>query len=177
MAWKMLVFLFIIQFAIAFVARSLAPLGLIIGKDLQLSMSQIGMFPAALFLGQSLISMPAGALTDKIGSKKMILAITLLLSGSFLAMVFLPSFALLLVFITMAGFAYGASHPTTNRGIVQWFPVKERGSAMGIKQMGVTLGSALAALSLLPLANAYGWRIALSVSGCCLLLIRLSLFI
>src|SRR5690625_5542053 len=132
--YKMLINLFIIQLLIAFVGRSIAPLGMIIGEDLQLSMSHIGMVPAALFLGQSLVSMPAGVLTDKLGSRKMILIIVLALSGSFLIMSFSTSFIFLLLLMTIAGFAYVSSHLTTNRGIIYWFDVKGSGTAMGIKQ-------------------------------------------
>src|SRR5699024_10625792 len=151
--WLMLGLLFIIQLMIAFVGRSIAPLGALIGDSFQLSMSQIGMFPAALFLGQSLVSIPSGIITDKIGSRKMIIAITIILSGSFFILSMSPSFILLLTLIVIAGIAYGSSHPTTNRGIIYWFPLNRRGTAMGIKQMGVTVGSALAALVLLPIAN------------------------
>src|SRR5690625_1802432 len=96
--YKMLIYLFTIQLLIAFVARSIAPLGLIIGENLQLTMSQIGMFPAALFLGQSLVSMPAGVLTDKLGSRKMILLIVLALSVSSLLMSFSTSSHFLIAF-------------------------------------------------------------------------------
>ncbi|MBP1970737.1 sugar phosphate permease [Virgibacillus natechei] len=54
------------------------------------------------------------------------------------------------------------------KGVIYWFSTKKRGIAMGIKQTGVTLGSALAALILLPLASELGWRPVLF--GACLLL-------
>src|SRR5699024_5738119 len=114
----MLIYLFTIQLLIAFVARSIAPLGLIIGEDLQLTMSQIGMFPAALFLGQSIISIPAGLLTDNIGSRKLIFLISIVLSVSFFAISFTSSFIVLLLFISISGFAYGAFHPTSSRVII-----------------------------------------------------------
>ncbi|WP_068672094.1 MFS transporter [Oceanobacillus sp. Castelsardo] len=175
--WKMLVYLFLIQLFIAFVARSIAPLGIVIGEDLQLTMAEIGMFPAALFLGQSLVSMPAGMLTDKVGSRRMILYITLILSGSFFVMSFASSFVLIMMMIVISGIAYGASHPTTNRGIVYWFKANERGTAMGFKQMGVTLGSASAALLLLPLASHLGWQIAVLVASLSLLIIGLIIYL
>ena len=62
-------------------------------------------------------------------------------------------------------------HPTTNRGILYWFPQRSRGTAMGIKQMGITVGSALAALLLLPLAKEFGWRPSLFIS--CLVLLAI----
>ncbi len=175
--YKMLIYLFIIQLLIAFVGRSIAPLGMIIGEDLQLSMSQIGMFPAALFLGQSLVSMPAGILTDKIGSRKMILIIVLALSGSFIIMSLSTSFIFILLLMTIAGFAYGSSHPTTNRGIIYWFEVERRGTAMGIKQMGVTLGSALAAFLLLPLAKSFGWQMSFITAALILLIVGCIIYI
>lgn len=173
----MLIYLFIAQLLIAFVGRSIAPLGMIIGEDLHLSMSQIGMFPAALFLGQSLVSIPAGILTDRLGSKKMIFMIVFALSGSFIFMSFSTSFIIILLLMIIAGFAYGSSHPTTNRGIIYWFDIKSRGTAMGIKQMGVTAGSALAALLLLPLAKSFSWQITFFAAALILLLVGFCIYI
>lgn len=174
--WLMLAGLFLIQLLFAFVARSIAPLGLLIGNSFQLTMAQIGMFPAALFLGQSLISIPSGVLTDKIGSRKMIIVITFVLSGSFLLMSVTSSFIILLLLIVIAGFAYGSSHPTTNRGVMSWFTLKRRGTAMGIKQTGVTIGSALAALILLPIANKFGWEFSVVIAALSLLIFGVIIF-
>src|SRR5699024_6193630 len=108
---------------------------------------------------------------------KMILMISIVLSVSFFAISFTSSFIVLLLLITISGFAYGASHPTTNRGIIYWFKVKERGTAMEIKQMGVTLGSALAALVLLPLANNHGWQTAFLIASLSLFIIGLIIYV
>ena len=175
-SWKMLVWLFVIQLVIAFVGRSIAPLGLVIGEDLNLTKAQIGMFPAALFLGQAIISIPSGLLTDRIGSRYMMLLITLVLGTTFLIMSVTSSFILLLLFIVFAGFAYGSSHPTTNRGVVYWFPQRMRGTAMGLKQMGVTVGSASAAIILLPIANNNGWQVAVLCAAVSLLVVGLFVF-
>src|SRR5690625_3858491 len=107
----------------------------------------------------------------------MILIIVLALSGSFLIMSFSTSFIFLLLLMTIAGFAYGSSHPTTNRGIIYWFDVKGRGTAMGIKQMGVTSGSALAAFILLPLAKSFGWQMSFITATLILLVVGLIIYI
>ncbi|WP_188456242.1 MFS transporter [Virgibacillus oceani] len=167
--WRMLSWLFITQVSVAFIGRSLAPLGVLIGADLSLSMAQIGMLPAALFLGQSLASIPVGYFTDLIGSRRVLLMLSLCLGISFLLMTFTSAFLAVLFLITLGGFGYGSMHPASNRGIIYWFTTKKRGTAMGIKQMGVTFGSALSALILLPLANEWGWRPV--QFGACLLLI------
>lgn len=172
-AWRMLFYLFLIQLSIAFVGRSIAPLGAIIGDDLGLTMLQIGLFPAALFLGQSLISIPAGFLSDKIGSKRALVIIALTLSVSFYVISLVTSFLIIFILIIFAGFSYGASHPATNRGVNYWFDKKSRGTAMGIKQMGITLGSASAALLLLPLAVQFNWQTALVIASSFLLIVGL----
>ncbi|MFD1708760.1 MFS transporter [Siminovitchia sediminis] len=167
--WKMLGWLLLIQILVAFVGRSIAPLGLVIGEDLSLTKAQIGMLPAALFLGQSLVSMPAGLLADKIGSRKLLVLLAICLGVSFVSMTLTSSLIPLLLAVVIGGIGYGASHPATNRGIMFWFPTEKRGTAMGIKQMGVTFGSAMAALLLLPLAGSWGWRPAILAASALLL--------
>lgn len=158
--WYMLGLLLVIQILVALIGRGLAPLGVLIGEDLSLTKTQIGLLPSALFLGQTLISLPAGFVTDRIGSKRMLLIVIITTGIAFIAMTFISLFSVILIMIAIGGVGYGAAHPATNRGIIYWFPQNRRGMAMGIKQMGVTVGSALAALLLLPLANIWGWRTA-----------------
>lgn len=169
--WKMLAWLFATQVLVAFVGRSLAPLGVLIGHDLSLTKAQIGMLPAALFLGQSIAAIPVGFLTDQVGSKRLLLALAVCLGASFMFMTLTSFFVLVLIMITIGGLGYGAMHPVSNRGIMYWFSARKRGTAMGIKQMGVTFGSALAALLLLPLANEIGWRPVLFGAGLLLIIV------
>lgn len=171
--WRMLTWLLIAQIMVAFVGRSLAPLGVLIGDDLSLTKAQIGMLPAALFLGQSLIAIPAGFLVDRVGSKRLLFLLSLCLGLSFILMAVTSFYWLILLLVVLGGAGYGAMHPTSNKGILYWFSEK-RGTAMGIKQMGVTLGSALAALLLFPAAVAFGWRPVMI--GACVLLILTGIF-
>ncbi|MBG9450909.1 MFS transporter [Cytobacillus firmus] len=167
--WRMLLFLLLAQLMVAFVGRSIGPLGVLIGEDLSLTKSQIGMLPAALFLGQAIISVPAGFLTDLAGSRKLLVLASALMGLGFLFMTLLHDFWLVLLLIVIGGIGYGSMHPITNRGIIYWFPLKQRGTAMGIKQTGITAGSALASLILLPLSVSFGWRFVL-LTACILLL-------
>jgi ACS family hexuronate transporter-like MFS transporter len=174
--WIMLTVLLITQITVAFVGRSIAPLGPLIEADLSLTKAQIGMLPAALFLGQTLISIPSGFLCDRFGSRVILLALSVSLGASFFLFSFVSHFSLVLLFVVLGGFGYGAMHPTSTRGITYWFPVQKRGAAMGIKQMGVTGGSSLAAIILLPLAVVYGWRLALVAASIFLVIIGIAAF-
>ncbi|WP_188206788.1 MFS transporter [Alkalibacillus aidingensis] len=168
--WKMLIVLFILQAFVALIGRSISPLGVVIGEDLSLTKTQIGMLPAAFFVGQSLNSIPSGLMTDRIGSKKMIIVIVLLTGLSFLFATLSLYYSLLLLFLFLGGAGYGAMHPAANRGVLYWFPKEKLGTAMGIKQTGVTIGSALSALILLPLANEFGWRTVVGIASMCLII-------
>lgn len=174
--WRMLLWLLAAQIMVAFIGRSLGPLGVLIGMDLSLSKAQIGLLPSALFLGQSISSIPAGFLVDRVGSRKLLLIISLCTGISFLFMTMSSQFALIMILVMIGGLGYGAMHPVTNRGIIYWFSLKQRGTAMGIKQTGITGGAALASLLLLPAAVAFGWRPVLFFACFLLIIIGFAAF-
>ncbi|WP_134701024.1 MFS transporter [Ammoniphilus sp. YIM 78166] len=166
--WIMLGWLLLAQLTVAFVGRSIGPLAPFIRESFELSKAEIGLLPAALFAGQALISLPAGWYADVIGTRKMLLILTSLVSIGFIVVSLVPSFAIVLVFVFIGGFGYGAMHPTSNRGIIHWFPRNQAGTAMGIKQMGVTGGSMLAAVLLIPLSVMIGWKPVVILASCVL---------
>lgn len=174
--WRMLGWLFATQVLVAFVGRSLAPLGVLIGEDLSLSKAQIGMLPAALFFGQMVASIPAGLLADRVESRKLLLMLSLCLGLGFLLTTVSFSFVFVLILIAVGGLGYGTMHPASNKGILYWFEARKRGTAMGIKQMGVTFGSALSALLLLPIASIWGWRTALIGAAILLMIVGVLAF-
>jgi MFS transporter, ACS family, hexuronate transporter len=61
-------------------------------------------------------------------------------------------------------------NPTLGKAIMDVFPMRERGIAMGVKQMGLTLGGVISALVLPAIAAALGWRYAM---GTCALVVAL----
>ena len=60
--------------------------------------------------------------------------------------------------LVVAGFGFSVLNPSTGKAVIEWFPPRRRGVAMGIKQTGLTLGGLTGALTLPPLALALGWR-------------------
>src|SRR6266404_7205450 len=69
---------------------------------------------------------------------------------------------LFLLCLAFAGSGWSIVNPVLGKGIVDLFPVTERGIAMGIKQMGLTLGGGLSALVLPAIAAHWGWRAAVA---------------
>jgi sugar phosphate permease len=146
-------------------ALAAAPLAPFLRDALALSRTQAGLFLPALYLGGVFMAVPAGWLTDRLGVRTT-LALGQALTGAAVALAGaaagLPA---LLGWLALAGFGFSVSNPATGRAIVEWFPSRYRGLAMGIKQTGLTLGGVLGALTLPPVAAALGWRRAFLVAG------------
>ena len=174
--YQVLGWLFFLQLAAAFVGRSLGPLVILIGADLSLTKVQVGLLPSALFLGQFIATLPAGFLSDYFGIRKIISSLVFLVGIGFVFFTYSTTFLTAVLFVIIAGMGYGGIHPVTNKGILEWFPPSNRGLPMGIKQMSVTLGSALASLILLPVSTEVGWRITLGSVSAFLLVIALVSF-
>ena len=158
-------------FGVAYAQRlSLGPLAPFMRDELGLSKVQIGFYASSATLGYGLTLIPAGYLTDKIGAR-WTMCIGQIIAGSFLmAMIFAQGYYLGLIVMFGAGLGLGFLSPSATKAIVEWFAVKERAMAMGIKQTSVNAGGMLTATTLPLVAIAFGWRwgfFALGVFAIC----------
>lgn len=149
----------------ALTALSVAPLAPFLLDSLGLSRLQAGLFLPAIYLGGVLMSLPAGWLTDRLGVRWTLGAGQLLTGAMVVLAALAGGYAPLLAFLVVGGSGFRVLNPTTGKAIVEWFPPRRRGMAMGIKQTGLTLGGLAAALLLPPLALATSWRHALATAG------------
>ncbi len=146
----------------AFSILSVAPLSPFLLDSFQLSRAQAGLFLPAIYLGGVLLSLPAGWLTDRFGVR-LTLVLGQGLTGAMVGLAALsPVFPVLLGLLFLGGFGWSVLNPATGKVVLDWFPPRERGLAMGIKQTGLTLGGIAAALFLPPLTLEVGWRRALA---------------
>ena len=141
-------------------ALAVAPLAPFLVDGLRLSRVEIGLFLPAVYLGGVLMSLPAGSLTERYGVGRPLVGGLVLIAGAMGLTVIAPFVPLLLAILIIAGFGFGMLNPTTGRAIYDWFPARERGLAMGVKQAGLTLGGIVSALLLPPIALLLGWRVA-----------------
>ena len=144
---------------------SLAPLSPFLLDALQLGRAQVGLFLPAVYLGGVLMSLPAGWLTDRLGVRLTLAGGLLLIGVLVVAASWMRTLPTLLGALVMAGFGFSVLNPSTGKAVVEWFPPRGRGLAMGIKQTGLTLGGLTGALALPPMALALGWRDALAAAG------------
>jgi ACS family hexuronate transporter-like MFS transporter len=137
-----------------------AALGPIITPALHLTRSELGLLTDAIWGGMLLGLLPAGLLVDRYGERFLIAIGGVLLSVLCLLASFTPSFLPLFLVLIPAAVASSASSPGGARALAGWFPPRQLGMAMGIRQTGVMLAGVLAAIFLPPIALLGGWQAA-----------------
>jgi len=151
----------------------------VISDDLALTATQFGFFVTAYYGGQAFWSMPAGGLVDRYGVGRALVMSHVVMASGTLALVLANIYWVSLVGLFLMGVGYSMTNPATGRGVLAWFPPERRGTAMGIKQVGVPLGGVLAAGNGV-LAATVSWQTLMAWTGalivlngiCCLYLIR-----
>src|SRR4029077_12525234 len=104
-----------------------------------LTRAQVGWFLPAVYLGGVLMSLPAGWLTDRLGVRATLGLGPLVIGGGVLLAALCSSLAACLACLVLAGFGFSVLNPASGKAVVEWFPARRRGVAMGIKQTGLPL--------------------------------------
>ncbi|GAA0293777.1 MFS transporter [Halarchaeum salinum] len=138
--------------------------------DFGLSGVQVGFIVTTLTLGYTVFLFPAGALVDAYGDRPAMVGGLVGLALGASGVYFATSYPMLLVAVFVLGAAYSTAMPATNIAVAERAPRGSYNLAVGIKQVGVTLGSALAAfvvagLALFALGWQFGFLIAAAVSA------------
>jgi sugar phosphate permease len=144
---------------------AVAPLSPFLLDGLALSRMEVGLFLPAAYLGGVLMSLPAGWVTERRGVRPSLVAGQVLTGAMVVLAALARDLPAMLVCLVIAGFGFAVLNPATGKAIVDWFPPRERGQAMGIKQAGLTLGGMASAAALPPVALVLGWRSALAIAG------------
>jgi FSR family fosmidomycin resistance protein-like MFS transporter len=132
----------------------------VLKEEFNLSFQQLGLIAAIPPLCQSLLAIPTGLLSDRFGSKKMIIvSMVVACAGSLLAsatqspLMFIVAVSLLYINTTIY-------HPASYSFTTRLFQPRDRSKALGIHGAGGTFGMSIGPLSLAILMGyfAFGWR-------------------
>jgi len=117
----------------------------VIQLDLDLSVTQVGLLITGYYAAQTVGAVPAGAFSDRVGVGYALVVSQLLLIAGTLIFNQASSFVLAITGTVVMGFGYSIINPATAKGVLEWFPIRRRATAMGVKQTGVPVGGVLAA--------------------------------
>ncbi len=158
--WRLLTILTASYGAGAFGMLGISPLSPSLVEGLGLTRFQVAFLVPSIYLSGLLFSLPGGRLADRLGVRPSFLGGLAVAAIGLLAAALAPGFLAFLVCLFVAGSGWSVVNPALGKAIMDVFPVSERGIAMGVKQMGLTLGGLVAALALPAIAATLGWRYA-----------------
>ncbi|MEO7910675.1 MAG: nitrate/nitrite transporter [Roseiflexaceae bacterium] len=135
----------------------LGALGIFIAQDLNLTPAQKGLMVAIPILSGSLLRVPLGLLSDRLGGKRVGIAmLVFLFVPLLLGWMFANSLSSLVVaglMLGSAGGSFAVALPLASR----WYPPQRQGLVMGIAAAGNS-GTVIANLAAPRLANLVGWH-------------------
>ena len=163
--WRIAV-LVSLAIAISYLDRQTLPVAVsAIGKDIPLSNQQFSTLQSAFLFSYAFMYAGGGKLIDLLGTR----------SGFTLSMVFWSlacashalavSFAMLMVSRFLLGMGEGGGFPAATRAVAEWFPTKERATAMGIINAGSSVGAVVAPPLIAVILSYLSWRWIFLVAG------------
>jgi len=130
----------------------------IIGKELGLSYSQIGLVMTCQYVAGAIANVPGGILVDTVGRKGLLMALSLFWVGfPYLLMGFSHGYLMLLACISLVGFGNSLWHPTAIPTLARRYP-ERKGFVLSLHGMGGNVGDALAPLAAGALLAVLTWR-------------------
>lgn len=170
-AWVILALLLLAQLVMSMGAYAWGPLAPFIMGEYRISRAQFGLLTSVLYLTAVIVAIPSGFLVDKLGARIMLILSLLAMGLPFCFILSAKAFSLIAVLAALSGIGYGIINQVSTKGIMLWFPKRARASVMGIKQTGVSLGGALAAILLPILAISSNWKLSLLIVGASMIVI------
>ncbi len=129
-----------------------------IQDELKLTPTMWGWVVGAFTLAYGLFEVPAGAMGDKVGPRRVLTRIVLWWSVFTALTGAVSSYGYLLLVRFLFGAGEAGAYPNASLAISKWFPTQERGQAHGVLWMAALTGAALAPVLVVPIQMAYGWR-------------------
>src|SRR5882672_1742270 len=130
----------------------------IIGKELGLSYSQIGLIMTCQYIAGAVANIPGGVLVDTVGRKGTLMAVSLFWVGfPYLLMGFTHSYLMLIGCVALVGFGNSLWHPTAIPTLARRFP-ERKGLVLSLHGMGGNAGDAIAPIVVGALLATFSWR-------------------
>ncbi len=130
----------------------------LIGAELGLSFSQIGLIMTCQYVARALANVPGGVLVDTVGRKGLLMAVSLSWVGvPYALMGFTHGYPMLLACVALVGAGNTLWHPAAIPTLARRFP-ERKGLALSLHGMGGNAGDAVAPLAAGALLAVLSWR-------------------
>jgi MFS transporter, FSR family, fosmidomycin resistance protein len=130
----------------------------LIGNELGLTYSQIGLIITCQYIAAAIANIPGGMVVDTVGRKGLLMAVSLFWVGfPYLLIGFTHGYLLLLVCVSLVGFGNSIWHPTAIPTLARRYPDR-KGLVLSLHGMGGNVGDAVAPLVIGAALAVFTWR-------------------
>jgi ACS family hexuronate transporter-like MFS transporter len=155
-----------VAIAISYLDRQTLPVAVhAIGKDIPLSNQQFSALQSAFLFSYALMYAGGGKLADALGTRRGFAVIMAFWSLANASHALATSFAMLMASRFLLGMGEGGGFPTATRAVAEWFPTKERATAMGIINAGTAVGAVVAPPLIAIILGYSNWRWIFVITG------------
>jgi ACS family hexuronate transporter-like MFS transporter len=155
-----------VAIAISYLDRQTLPVAVqAISKDIPLSNGQFSALQSAFLFSYALMYAGGGKLVDLLGTERGFMVIMLFWSLACASHALAASFAMLLTSRFLLGVGEGGGFPAATRAVAEWFPAKERATAMGIINAGTAVGAVAAPPLIAAVLGYSNWRWIFVLTG------------
>ena len=152
--------------AISYLDRQTLPVAIkAIEKEIPLTNQQFSYLQSAFLLTYAFMYAGGGKLADILGTRRGFTVIMLFWSFACVSQGFALSFAMLAISRFLLGMGEGGGFPAATRAVTEWFPVKERATAMGIINGGTAVGAVAAPPLIAAILVFANWRWIFFLTG------------
>jgi MFS family permease len=138
-------------------------LGLILSQALNFPPAWLGYLVMSSFGLASVLSLWAGQLVNRIGSRNGLMSLFIIIALAFTVMITVNHFYGLFTAAALCGIAQALANPVTNLLIAEQVHPTKKAGVVGLKQSGVQVSALFAGLVLPSIALHYGWQVALGL--------------
>ncbi len=161
-----ILFMILISVVINYLDRSnISVAAAALSEDLSLTKVQMGLIFSAFGWTYASLQIPGGILVDNIRARILYPLILILWSVATLIQGMINSFNLLIGLRASIGMFEAPSFPLNNAIATQWFPEKERATAIAVYTSGQYIGLAFLTPVLIIIQDQLGWRGLFIISG------------
>jgi ACS family hexuronate transporter-like MFS transporter len=152
--------------AISYLDRQTLPVAIkAIEREIPVTNQQFSLLQTAFLITYAFMYAAGGRLLDALGTRRGFTIIMVFWSLACAGHALATSFGMLAACRLLLGAGEGGGFPAATRVVAEWFPVKERSTAMGIMNAGTALGMVVAPPLIALLLSFTSWRAIFLVTG------------
>lgn len=152
--------------AISYLDRQTLPVAVhAIANEIPLSNEQFSTLQSAFLLSYAFMYAGGGRLADALGTRRGFTLIMLFWSLACASHALAVSFGMLAVSRLLLGAGEGGGFPASTKVVAEWFPTRERATAMGIINAGTAVGAVAAPPLIAVILTALSWRWIFLITG------------